>query len=69
MPKLPAGNGPGAADPGGIAGYPLAQLYREVAFVAYHFHWSHAEIMEMEHADRQRWAAEISGINREMNEA
>jgi len=24
--------------------------------------------MEMEHADRQRWAAEISGINREMNE-
>ncbi|WP_423223819.1 DUF6760 family protein [Candidatus Amarolinea aalborgensis] len=51
-----------------MTGYPLAQLYREVAFVAYHFHWSHAEIMEMEHADRQRWAAEISGINREMNE-
>jgi len=24
--------------------------------------------MEMEHADRQRWAAEISGINREMSE-
>jgi len=24
--------------------------------------------MEMEHAERQRWVAEISGINRAMNE-
>lgn len=48
-------------------GYPLDQLYREVAFVAYHFHWSHDQVMELEHRDRRRWVAEISEINRAMN--
>jgi hypothetical protein len=38
-----------------------------VAFIAYHFHWSHPEIMGLEHADRRRWVAEISAINRQMN--
>jgi hypothetical protein len=40
-----------------------------VAFVAYHFHWDQAEILNMEHADRRRWVREISSINRRMNEA
>ena len=53
---------------GGILGYPLDQLHEEVAFVAYHFHWPHSEIMEMEHAARRRWVEEISAINRRMNE-
>ena len=48
-------------------GYPLSSLYEEVAFVAYHFHWSPEAIMDMEHADRRRWVAEISGINQRMN--
>jgi hypothetical protein len=39
----------------------------EVAFVAYHFHWPHEEVMALEHADRRRWVAEISSINRRMN--
>jgi hypothetical protein len=59
----------GAASHGGVVGYPLGKLYEEVAFVAYHFHWDHAEIMEMEHGDRRRWVNEISGINGRMNEA
>jgi hypothetical protein len=53
--------------PGGVLGYPLSSLYEEVAFVAYHFHWSPEAIMDMEHADRRRWVAEISGINQRMN--
>jgi hypothetical protein len=36
---------------------------REVAFVAYHFHWPHDEILRLEHADRRRWVREISAIN------
>jgi hypothetical protein len=40
----------------------------EVAFIAYHFHWSHAEIMAMEHTDRRRWVGEISSINSQLNE-
>jgi hypothetical protein len=40
----------------------------EVAFIAYHFHWSHEEIMGLEHAERRHWVAEISGINTRLNE-
>jgi hypothetical protein len=47
--------------------YPLDRLVEEVAFVAYHFHWPHEEVMALEHADRRRWVAEISSINERMN--
>jgi len=36
--------------------------------VAYHFHWSRGEILNMEHAERQRWVSEVASINRRMNE-
>ena len=52
---------------GGILGYPLDQLHEEVAFVAYHFHWPHADIMNLEHAERRQWVAEISAINERTN--
>ena len=52
---------------GGILGYPLAALYREVAFVAYHFHWSPESVLTLEHAERRRWVEEISAINERMN--
>ena len=48
--------------------YPLEQLLKEVAFIAYHFHWPHEEIMALEHADRRRWVEAISAINLRMNE-
>lgn len=48
--------------------YPAERLAEEAAFVAYHFHWSLQEILEMEHAERLRWAGEISRINERMNE-
>jgi hypothetical protein len=37
--------------------------------VAYHFHWSHAEVMALDHAERRSWVREISAINRAANEA
>jgi hypothetical protein len=46
----------------------LNALYREVAFVAYHFHWPPEAVMNLEHADRRRWVEEISSINQRMNE-
>lgn len=52
---------------GGIAGYPLDRLYEEVAFIAYHFNWSHEGIMGMEHRERQKWVEEISKINRQLS--
>lgn len=52
-----------------MVGYPLAQLTEEVAFIAYHFHWPAAEIMDLEHRDRRHWVEHISRLNREINES
>jgi hypothetical protein len=54
---------------GGIISYPLEKLAGEVAYIAYHFHWSLDEILEMEHNERHNWISEISDINRKINEA
>jgi hypothetical protein len=48
--------------------YPLDRLYEEMAYIAYHFHWPHREIMRMEHPERQRWVDEIRAINNRLNE-
>jgi hypothetical protein len=60
---LRAGNG---GRTGGIVGYPLEQLHEEVAFLAYYFHWSLEEIMELQHSDRRGFIEEISAINRKL---
>jgi len=52
-----------------ITGYPLERIYEEVAFIAYHFHWSHEDIMNMEHRERRTWCEEISKINKKLNES
>jgi hypothetical protein len=49
-------------------GYPLDRIYEEVAFIAYHFHWSYEEVMNLEHHERRRWCEEISRINKKVNE-
>ena len=49
--------------------YPLEDLFEEVAFIAYHFHWPLADILSLEHGDRQRFIYEISAINRQMSES
>lgn len=51
---------------GGVISYPSNQLYEEVAFIAYHFHWMRDDILNLEHADRQRWVAEINKINQKL---
>ncbi|OGO05861.1 MAG: hypothetical protein A2Y60_02585 [Chloroflexi bacterium RBG_13_54_9] len=52
-----------------MEGYPPDQLYEEMAYIAYYFHWPLPEIMELEHAERRRWAEEISKINQQLSEA
>jgi hypothetical protein len=47
--------------------YPLEPLRREVAYIAYHFHWNRDDIMEMAHGERAGWVSEIGGINQRMN--
>jgi hypothetical protein len=57
----------GVWPPGGIVSYPLENIFKEVAFVAYHFHWSKDSVMEMSHKERHMWVAEISSINDKIN--
>jgi hypothetical protein len=42
------------------------RLFDEVAYLAYHFHWAHAEILDLEHALRRRYVEEIGRINRRL---
>lgn len=43
--------------------YAPSQLYSEVAYVAYHFHWSLDSILDLEHGERLRYVEEIGRIN------
>jgi len=51
-----------------MTSYPLDRLLEEVAYIAYHFHWSYDEIMNMEHAERQQWVEQVAYINTRINE-
>ncbi|BDI34275.1 hypothetical protein CCAX7_63260 [Capsulimonas corticalis] len=44
----------------------MEALYEEVAYVAYHFHWPLGDILDLEHAERHKWVAEISKINQRL---
>jgi hypothetical protein len=48
--------------------YATERLLEEVAYLAYHFHWSLDEILDLEHGDRQRFVEQISSINQRLNE-
>jgi hypothetical protein len=42
-------------------------LYEEVAYVAYHFHWSLDDILDLAHPVREQFVREIARINRRMS--
>ncbi|WP_347269365.1 MULTISPECIES: DUF6760 family protein [Cyanophyceae] len=37
-------------------------MREEVASIAFHFHWSLEDILNLEHNDRRSWVTEISKI-------
>lgn len=42
--------------------YGTEQLLEEVSYVAFHFHWPLAEILDLEHPLRRAFTAQIDGI-------
>ncbi len=48
--------------------YPVDELYEEMAFIAYHFHWDYPTVLALDHPERRRWVEEISKINRRLGE-
>ena len=49
--------------------YPLDQVRSEVAFIAYHLHWSLEEILSLPHGERVEWVGQVSSINRRILES
>ena len=58
----------GTRSRGGALGYPPERLFEEIAYIAYHFHWPHEEILNLDHLERVRWVEEIGKINKRLNE-
>jgi hypothetical protein len=50
-----------------LKAYPAQMLREEMAFIAYHFHWSAAELFGLEHVERRHWCRAISAINRRLD--
>jgi hypothetical protein len=48
--------------------YAAERLFEETAYVAYHFHWSLDEILDLEHPTRLRFVDQIARINRRLAE-
>jgi len=42
--------------------YGAERVLEEVSYVAYHFHWSLDDILDLEHPDRQRFVKEIDRL-------
>ena len=64
LPALPAAvRGRARREPpGGIVTYATDRIYEEMAYVAYHFHWSLEDILDLEHRDRRRYAEQIASL-------
>jgi len=45
----------------------LENISKEVAFIAYHFHWDRKTLMNLSHRERHSWVKEISSINEKIN--
>ena len=52
---------------GGIKLYPKEELYREMSFISYYFHWGMDEVMKLDHTSRRQWCSEMSERNKSLN--
>ncbi len=47
--------------------YAVEQLFEEIAYVAYHFHWALDDILDLEHPVRRRFIHQIAEINHRLS--
>ncbi|MEM9539694.1 MAG: DUF6760 family protein [Cyanobacteria bacterium P01_E01_bin.42] len=40
----------------------MDRLYQEIAYIALNFHWPLDDILQLEHAERQRWIEQINQL-------
>ena len=46
--------------------YPEGELYKEMSFLSYYYHWDYTSVMTLDHKTRRRFCAEISAIHRDI---
>ena len=49
--------------------YPVDALWQEIAYLAYHLHWSIADLLDLEHLDRVRMVRAVATMNERAWEA
>lgn len=43
--------------------YPADALWQEIAYLAYHLHWSLDDLLDLEHLDRVRMVRAVAAYN------
>ncbi|WP_087666680.1 DUF6760 family protein [Caballeronia humi] len=69
MPRLRQEVRGGGGGFGGAIGYRPEQIFEEVAYLAYHFHWPYTQLMTLDHLERRRWVEETAKIVDRINDA
>lgn len=49
--------------------YPTEALWQEIAYLAYHLHWTVDDLLDLEHLDRVRMIRAVSSLNERAWEA
>jgi hypothetical protein len=49
--------------------YPADVLWQEIAYLAYHLHWTMDDLLDLEHMDRVRLVRAVAGLNERAWEA
>jgi hypothetical protein len=44
--------------------YPVERLWDEIGYVAFHFHWSLDDLLDLDHANRSRFVRQIEHLAR-----
>lgn len=47
--------------------YPEEQLYQELSFLSYYYHWDYKTVITLDHRTRRRFCEEISAIHKQLN--
>jgi hypothetical protein len=43
--------------------YPVAEIWDEITYLAYHLHWSLDALLDLEHHDRRRLVQSVADLN------
>ncbi len=47
---------------------PSGELYRQLSFISYYFHWGLDNVLDLPHLERERFCREINKINQRIND-